>query len=62
MSDNTESVPNWVREFEEKIIKVYSELIIISIQRTEHHRQAAEALDKAVNTTQRLTLDFFRGF
>lgn len=51
-------VPEWILELEEKILKTYAQLIAISIQKGKHHRQAADALEKAVDITQCFTLDF----
>ncbi len=50
--------PEWVKELENKVLKIYSELLATSVRRNKHHKQATDALNRAINTTQRLTLDF----
>ena len=50
-------IPYSFRDLEE-VRKIYSELIETSIKRQQYHQEATDALDKAVNDTRNLILDF----
>ncbi len=58
MGNSDANVPKWIEELEEKVREIYAELIATNIKRSKHHQEAADALNKAVDATQRLTLNF----
>ncbi len=53
-----ENTPEWIQELREKVLSIYTELIETSKQRNKQHKESVDALNKAVNATQQLTLEF----